>query len=136
MYSPDPAAVGFRSVGQGGLPDSRRRTVDDALVAAIGNTPLVPLAAIAADNGGDFELWAKAEHLNPTGSVKDRTARGIVLDAISSGLLAPERTLVDASSGNTVTMTIPTPSHSTALRRSTARATPPASRSTARIGRT
>jgi len=101
MYSPDPAAVGFRSVGQGGLPDSRRRTVDDALVAAIGNTPLVPLAAIAADNGGDFELWAKAEHLNPTGSVKDRTARGIVLDAISSGLLAPERTLVDASSGNT-----------------------------------
>ncbi|MGA8604711.1 MAG: cysteine synthase family protein [Thermoplasmata archaeon] len=73
----------------------------DPLISAIGNTPLVPLRTIVSRAGGGFELWAKAEHLNPTGSVKDRTARGIVLDAIDAGLLEPGRTLMDASSGNT-----------------------------------
>lgn len=104
MYPLDPApvgAVGSQWVGRPGPSLARARPIDDALVAAIGNTPLVPLAAIAAEAGGEFELWAKAEHLNPTGSVKDRTARGIVLDAISSGRLEPGRTLMDASSGNT-----------------------------------
>lgn len=71
------------------------------MVTAIGNTPLVPLASIARRAGGGFELWAKAEQLNPTGSVKDRTARGIVIDAIRDGVLDSGRTLVDASSGNT-----------------------------------
>ncbi|MGA8711327.1 MAG: cysteine synthase family protein [Thermoplasmata archaeon] len=79
----------------------RRRPLEDALVAAIGNTPLVRLATISAEAGGGFELWAKAEQLNPTGSVKDRTARGIVLDAIEAGRLEPGCTLLDASSGNT-----------------------------------
>jgi S-sulfo-L-cysteine synthase (O-acetyl-L-serine-dependent) len=49
----------------------------------------------------DVELWGKAEFLNPTGSVKDRAAYGIVLAALSSGELSPGRTLIDASSGNT-----------------------------------
>jgi cysteine synthase B len=71
------------------------------VVAAIGNTPLVPLPSIVRVAGGGFELWAKAEHLNPTGSVKDRAARGIVIDAIAAGRLGPGRTLLDASSGNT-----------------------------------
>jgi len=61
----------------------------------------VPLGSIVADAGGGFELWAKAEQFNPTGSVKDRTARGIVLDALSDGRLESGRTLLDASSGNT-----------------------------------
>ena len=101
MYSPDPAPV---SSGPRGGPISSRPSGwprDDVMVAAIGNTPLVPLGTIAASAGGGFELWAKAEHLNPTGSVKDRTARGIVVDAISDGRLGPGRTLLDASSGNT-----------------------------------
>ena len=71
------------------------------MVVAIGNTPLVPLGTIVASAGRGFELWAKAEHLNPTGSVKDRTARGIVIDAITEGRLGTGRTLLDASSGNT-----------------------------------
>ena len=74
---------------------------DDAFVSSIGNTPLLPLASIVERAGGGFELWAKAEQLNPTGSVKDRTARGIVVDAIDTGQLGGARTLMDASSGNT-----------------------------------
>ncbi|MCI4352945.1 MAG: cysteine synthase family protein [Thermoplasmata archaeon] len=51
--------------------------------------------------GSPVELWGKAEFLNPTGSVKDRAAFGIVRGAISSGELDAGRTLLDASSGNT-----------------------------------
>jgi cysteine synthase B len=51
--------------------------------------------------GGGFELAAKLEFLNPTGSVKDRAAAHIVRTALAAGTLGPERTLVDASSGNT-----------------------------------
>jgi cysteine synthase B len=51
--------------------------------------------------GGGFELLAKAEFLNPTGSVKDRAALAIVRRAVEEGLLDKGRTLVDASSGNT-----------------------------------
>src|SRR5919204_6681221 len=72
-------------------------TSEPALWKAVGNTPLVPLAfpGIATDR-----LWLKAEWLNPGGSVKDRTARGILRDAIERGEL-PGRRLLDASSGNT-----------------------------------
>jgi len=101
MYSPDPAPIAPGPTRLLGPPPSRARPIEDAFVAAIGNTPLVPLTEIVARAGGGFELWAKAEQLNPTGSVKDRTARGIVLDALSAGLLPPGRTLLDASSGNT-----------------------------------
>jgi S-sulfo-L-cysteine synthase (O-acetyl-L-serine-dependent) len=48
-----------------------------------------------------FELWAKAEFLNPTGSVKDRAALEIVRAGLESGALDGGRTLLDASSGNT-----------------------------------
>jgi len=100
MYPPDPAPVGADEVGYR-VTRPLRQIGEDPLVLAIGNTPLVPLRHLVADAGGEFELWAKAEFLNPTGSVKDRTARGIVLDAIESGRLLPGRTLIDASSGNT-----------------------------------
>ena len=101
MYSPDPASVGSVRTGSGSPSRSRVPAHDDALVRAIGGTPIVSLTKIAADAGSAFELWAKAEHLNPTGSVKDRAARGIVLDAMANGRLPPGRTLMDASSGNT-----------------------------------
>lgn len=48
-----------------------------------------------------MELWGKAEFLNPTGSVKDRAAYGIVRAALAEGTLRPGQTLIDASSGNT-----------------------------------
>ncbi len=74
-------------------------TVRDPLLSAIGGTPLLPLETVSRARG--FELWAKAEFLNPTGSVKDRAAAGIVEAALASGALGGGRTLVDASSGNT-----------------------------------
>jgi S-sulfo-L-cysteine synthase (O-acetyl-L-serine-dependent) len=101
MYSLDSARIARDSSPGPGSFSRLEAWAGDPLVAAIGNTPLVPLRAMVTRAGGGFELWAKAEHLNPTGSVKDRTARGIVLDALDAGLLVPGRTLMDASSGNT-----------------------------------
>lgn len=66
----------------------------------IGNTPLLRLARIA--NGlGDIQILAKAEWANPGGSVKDRAAYSMVRDAIRRGLLMPNKTILDATSGNT-----------------------------------
>lgn len=77
------------------------RTVDDPLLASIGRTPLLPLRRLSELEDGRFELWAKAEFLNPTGSVKDRTALEIVRQALAEGALGAGRILLDASSGNT-----------------------------------
>jgi cysteine synthase B len=101
MYPPDPTPLTLRPPSGPRSAVPRAAPLADAIVAAIGNTPLVPLTALTREFGGRFELWAKAEHLNPTGSVKDRTARGIVVDAIVGGRLDAGRTLMDASSGNT-----------------------------------
>ena len=79
------------------------------LLERIGNTPLVRLDrlthALSAKNGAEIQLLGKAEWANPGGSVKDRAASSIVLDAIAHGKLQPEnpggRRLLDATSGNT-----------------------------------
>ena len=94
--SPHVAEPGSGSAGPG-----RRLRLDDPLLGAVGGTPLVPLGRMVEGAGGGFELWAKAEFLNPTGSVKDRTALGLVRRAVEEGDLDGQRTLVDASSGNT-----------------------------------
>lgn len=70
------------------------------LVDLIGNTPLLSLSKIEQDVPG-VHLLAKAEWLNPGGSVKDRAAASIVADAQSRGLLGDGKRLLDASSGNT-----------------------------------
>jgi len=70
------------------------------LVAAIGRTPLLELERTAARVPG-LRLFAKAEHLNPGGSVKDRPARAMILDGIERGLLTPGKTILEATSGNT-----------------------------------
>ena len=67
----------------------------------IGNTPLFRLCRIGGDLPRGVELWAKAEFFNPGGSVKDRTALGIVQWGQREGRFAPGKTLLDASSGNT-----------------------------------
>ncbi len=74
-----------------------------SLLAAIGRTPLVRLARVAERSGvrADVEVYAKAEHLNPGGSVKDRAGRAMILDGIARGALSPGRTILDATSGNT-----------------------------------
>jgi cysteine synthase len=69
------------------------------LVDAIGNTPLIELKRISA--GLPNRVFIKCEHMNPGGSVKDRTARAIVLDAEQRGLLRPSSTMIEGTAGNT-----------------------------------
>ena len=73
----------------------------ESLLGTVGGTPLLRLNRIAPRLSSGVELWGKAEFLNPTGSVKDRAAFGIVQSGLASGKLGPGRTLIDASSGNT-----------------------------------
>jgi cysteine synthase B len=70
------------------------------LLERIGNTPLLRLERIAAAFPG-IQILAKAEWHNPGGSVKDRAAAAIVAEAQRSGALAPGRSLLDSTSGNT-----------------------------------
>lgn len=66
---------------------------------AVGNTPLVELRELSRLLGR--RVLAKAEFLNPGGSVKDRAARGIVDDAEARGALQPGGTIVEGTAGNT-----------------------------------
>jgi S-sulfo-L-cysteine synthase (O-acetyl-L-serine-dependent) len=72
----------------------------DSIVEAVGNTPLVRLRSIERDNPG-VKIYLKLEYMNPGGSVKDRPALNMMRDAIADGRLTKEKTLVDATSGNT-----------------------------------
>lgn len=76
--------------------------VDAAGVAElIGDTPLVDLTALVPEPGAPVRLYAKAEQTNPGGSVKDRPALAMVLDAERRGRLDGRRRILDATSGNT-----------------------------------
>lgn len=73
----------------------------ESLVETIGNTPLVRLNALTSHLPEGVEVWVKLEFMNPGGSIKDRAARQIILEAMASGALTREMTLIDATSGNT-----------------------------------
>jgi cysteine synthase A len=73
--------------------------VRDGFTDAIGNTPLIRLVRLSAETG--CEILGKAEFMNPGGSVKDRAAKWIVLDAERRGLLKPGGTVVEGTAGNT-----------------------------------
>lgn len=68
-------------------------------IQLVGNTPMVHLGRISPRNGA--AIYAKLEFLNPGGSIKDRAALGLILDAEQRGLLAPGGTVVEATAGNT-----------------------------------
>jgi cysteine synthase A len=70
----------------------------DNILDTIGNTPVVKLHRIAPKH---VSVYAKIESFNPGGSVKDRLALAIVLDAEAKGLLKPGDTIIEATSGNT-----------------------------------
>jgi cysteine synthase A len=70
----------------------------DSILDTIGNTPVVRLHRLAPEH---VTLYVKAEAFNPGGSVKDRLALAIVLDAEKRGALKPGDTIVEATSGNT-----------------------------------
>ena len=69
------------------------------IIDSIGDTPLVELKHCSPKPG--VRLFAKLEGTNPTGSVKDRIVKEMVLDAEEAGLLKPGDTIVEASTGNT-----------------------------------
>jgi cysteine synthase B len=75
-------------------------TLGHSLMERIGNTPLLRLDAFTADLPG-VALLGKAEWYNPGGSVKDRAASNIVLEARKNGQLRPGKSLLDSTSGNT-----------------------------------
>ena len=66
---------------------------------AIGRTPIVRLERVVDDEMA--EVWIKLEGMNPGGSIKDRTALGMIVDAERSGVLRPGSTIVEPTSGNT-----------------------------------
>jgi len=81
------------------LPRHQRSDTRTAL-DFIGNTPLIRLPRVARDLPG-IEIWAKAEFFNPGGSVKDRAGLNMILEGERSGRLTKDRTILDATSGNT-----------------------------------
>ncbi len=74
-------------------------TIRNGFSEAIGNTPLIRLRNVSAMTG--CEILGKAEFLNPGGSVKDRAALAIILDAECQGILQPGGVIVEGTAGNT-----------------------------------
>ncbi len=72
---------------------------DQSILNLIGNTPLVHLKQVSELTG--CNIYGKAEFLNPGGSVKDRTALGIIRDAEQKGQLRPGGVVVEGTAGNT-----------------------------------
>ena len=70
-----------------------------SIIDSIGNTPLLRLNRLSDESG--CEILGKAEFLNPGGSVKDRTALGMINAAMASGDLQPGGTIVEGTAGNT-----------------------------------
>ena len=71
-----------------------------SVVEAVGNTPLLKLNKVAA-SAPSVEVYVKLEFMNPGGSVKDRPALRMMLDAIEDGRLTQNKILIDSTSGNT-----------------------------------
>ncbi len=71
----------------------------NGFTGAVGNTPLIRLRSLSEETG--CEILGKAEFMNPGGSVKDRAAKWIVLDAERRGVLQPGGTVVEGTAGNT-----------------------------------
>jgi cysteine synthase A len=68
----------------------------NSILQAVGNTPLIRLGKMSSGN-----VFAKADFLNPGGSVKDRVAKNIIESAEKEGKLKPGMTIIEATSGNT-----------------------------------
>jgi cysteine synthase A len=72
-----------------------------SFVDLVGNTPLLELSNYEKVNNLGAKILAKLEYFNPAGSVKDRIARAMILDAEERGVLKPDSVIVEPTSGNT-----------------------------------
>jgi cysteine synthase B len=88
------------AIGARALAKASASQTSEAVLARIGNTPLLRLDALVADLPA-VQLLGKAEWYNPGGSIKDRAAANIVCEARRTGKLAPGKILLDSTSGNT-----------------------------------
>ena len=77
------------------------RAFPTRLALPVGKTPLVSLRRVTAHLPPTVTVQVKAEHLNPGGSVKDRPVANILKEALQAGVLDQDKTLIDATSGNT-----------------------------------
>jgi len=83
-----------------GVPDRYKPYFERApLLALVGNTPLVEVPLFKKELPG-CRFFAKVESVNPGGSIKDRPVRRMLLEALASGKLGPDKTIIDSSSGN------------------------------------
>src|SRR5215510_12026835 len=78
--------------------DSRDHVLDEGILSAIGNTPLVKLSRVTRDC--NVQLYAKLEALNPGGSMKDRPALNILKHSLEAGIIGPGTIIIESSSGN------------------------------------
>src|SRR5262249_32761414 len=79
----------------------REPRVIDSVLDLIGDTPLLEIRKIAEGIAPGVRIFAKLEGFNPGGSVKDRPALKMIQEGIRSGKLAPGKTIIDSTSGNT-----------------------------------
>ena len=70
------------------------------ILDSVGNTPVIELKKVSAEIS-DVCVFAKAEYFNPSGSVKDRAAKAMILHGIRTGQLTHDKTILDSTSGNT-----------------------------------
>jgi cysteine synthase A len=82
-----------------GIPDHSGMHINEDVIAAIGNTPLIKLRKASEETG--CTILGKAEFMNPGQSVKDRAAKFIIMDAMERGELKPGGTIVEGTAGNT-----------------------------------
>src|SRR3954468_96667 len=80
-------------------PSTSSARIAGDITQLVGHTPMLRLGRVVP--AGSAEVFAKLEFLNPGGSVKDRAALGMILDAEAKGLLQPGSTIVEATAGNT-----------------------------------
>ena len=77
------------------------RKIYKSVAELIGNTPLLEVTGLEKELKLEATVLVKLEYLNPTGSVKDRTAKNMIADAEERGLLKPGATIIEPTSGNT-----------------------------------
>ena len=82
------------------IPYVKRIKLDEGMPSLVGNTPLLPLVTLTDRAQSQAQVFTKAEWFNPSGSVKDRPAWGIIQHALHQGLLLPGMGLLDSTSGN------------------------------------
>ena len=75
--------------------------VKNSFLDLVGNTPLVRVTNLIKKDELKADVLAKLEYFNPAGSVKDRIAKEMILDALEKGLINENTTLIEPTSGNT-----------------------------------